>query len=44
MRKKRVGSMDGLEDKMTGQPLVSWENLWFLVDVPLNRLIGGKYV
>ena len=32
-------SMDWFKGKFTGKPHISWENLWFPVDVPLNQSI-----
>ena len=32
-------SMDWFKGKNTGKPHISWENLWFPVDFPLNQSI-----
>jgi hypothetical protein len=29
-------------EKFAGKPHISWENLWFPVDFPLNQSIDGK--
>ena len=31
--------MDWFKAKFTGKPHISWENLWFPVDFPLNQSI-----
>jgi len=31
--------MDWFKGKFTGKPHISWENLWFPVDFPLNQSI-----
>jgi hypothetical protein len=31
--------MDRFKGKITGKPHISWENLWFPVDFPLNQSI-----
>jgi hypothetical protein len=31
--------MDWFKGKITGKPHISWENLWFPVDFPLNQSI-----
>ena len=33
------GTMDWFKGKFTGKPHISWENLWFPVDFPLNQSI-----
>jgi hypothetical protein len=32
-------SMDWFKVTITGKPHISWENLWFPVDFPLNQSI-----
>jgi len=32
-------SMDWFKGKFTGKPHISWDNLWFPVDFPLNQSI-----
>ena len=32
-------SIDWFKGKITGKSHISWENLWFLVDVPLSQPI-----
>jgi hypothetical protein len=36
---RSLGSMDWFKGKFTGKPHISWENLWFPVDFPLNQSI-----
>ena len=31
--------MDWFKGKITGKPHISWENLWFPVDFPLNQSV-----
>jgi hypothetical protein len=31
--------MDWFKGKFTGKPHISWENIWFPVDFPLNQSI-----
>ena len=33
--------MDWFKGKFTGKPYISWENLWFPVDFPLNQSIDN---
>jgi hypothetical protein len=34
--------MDWFKGKFTGKPHISWENLWFPVDFPLNQSIESN--
>jgi hypothetical protein len=36
--------MDWFKGKFTGKPHISWENLWFPVDFPLNQSIEASTV
>ena len=36
-RRTAKDSMDWIKGKFTGKPHISWENLWFPVDFPLNQ-------